>query len=138
MPASLIICCAGRPAINGPKRRTFLWVDKYGCFVHEGREMDETEFNTCVQSVMLRNKDLKCFAKVVSSDGAASVDPRIADLEKKLADKQARLEAVQASLIVARTATEPTLEQALAVVEALAPDRIKKKPGRKPAELLEV
>ncbi len=138
MPAKLIICCAGRPAINGHKRRSFIWVDKHGCYVHEGRELDETPFNAVSQVIMAKNKDLRCFAKVVNGDGAASVDPRIAELEKKLADKQARIETLQASLVSVRAQTEPTLDQAIAIVEAQAPDRIKKKPGRKPTEIVEV
>lgn len=136
-------------------------MEKHGCFVHEGRELSESEFNACSQTVMAKNQDLRCFAKVVASDGESGPDPKIAELEKKLADKQARLETVQASLIAARTgaptpeteskvsamagriaeleaeisaasfAAEPTLEQAIAIVEAQAPDRLKKKPGRK-------
>lgn len=135
MPAKLIICCAGRPAINGHKRRTFIWNDKFGCFVHEGRVLDATEFNAKAQEVMAKNQDLRCFARVVESDGDAGPDPRLAELEKSLADKQARVETLQASVLALRTKNAPTLEEAIAIVEARAPDRLKKKPGRKPESL---
>lgn len=141
MPAKLIICCAGRPAINGHKRRSFLWMDKHGCFVHNGVELDEVAFNACSQEVMSKNQDLRCFAKVVDSDGVATADPRIAHLEAKLIENQTRIYTLQASLISARNsapASDITLEQALAVVESLAPDKIKKKPGRKPDAIAEI
>lgn len=142
-------------------------MDRHNCFVHEGRELSVAEFNSWSQSIMAKNQDLRCFAKVVDGDGGAGTDPHIAELEKKLADKQVRLEAVQSSLIAARAGnpapdvsaeiveqagriaqleaelatrieTAPTLEQALAIVEAKAPDRLKKKPGRKAtSEVLE-
>lgn len=136
MPAKLIICCAGRPAVNGHKRRSFIWSDAHGCYVYESRELDEATFNSIAQEVMSKNQDMRCFAKVIGA-GEAGADPRVADLERKLAEKQARLETVQASLIAARSATEPTLEQAIALIEAQAPERLKKKPGRK-LEALEV
>jgi hypothetical protein len=132
MPAKLLICCAGRPALNGSKRRSFLWSEPNQCYVYEGRELGETEFNAKSKEVMSKNQDLRCFVKIVSEGGGASEDPRIAQLEAKLAEKQARLETVQASLIEARTKAEPSLEDAIAIVERLAPDRLKKKPGRKP------
>lgn len=135
MSASLIICCAGRPAINGYKRRSFTWVAEYGCYVHDGKVLSESEFNAVSQEVMAKNQDLRCFAKVVNA--AADADPRIAGFEKALAEKQARIEALQSSVLTLRAHTTPSLEQALEVVETLAPERLKKKPGRK-AELQEV
>ena len=135
MPAKLIICCAGRPAINGHKRRTFLWNDKFGCFIHEGRVLEAAEFNAKAQEVMAKNQDLRCFARVVETDGAVGADPRVSELEKALADKSTRIEALQESVLSLRTKNAPTLEEALAVVGELAPDRLKKKPGRKPETL---
>ena len=137
MPANLIICCAGRPAINGHKRRSFVWKEEYGCFVHDGKLLTETEFNAIAQTVMAKNQDLRPFAKAVGAAATAGADPRVAELEKQLAEKQTRIEALQASVLVLRAKTTPTLEDALEVVETLAPDRLKKKPGRK-AEPMEV
>lgn len=130
MPANLIICCAGRPAINGYKRRSFVWNAEYGCYVHDGRVLTESEFNSTAQVVMAKNQDLRCFAKVVGA--VAGADPRTTELEKQLTEKQARIESLQASVLALRAKSTPTLEEALEVVETLAPERLKKKPGRKP------
>lgn len=135
MPAKLIICCAGRPAINGHKRRSFLWNDKYGCYVHENKALSESEFNAAAQEVMRKNEDLHCFAKVVEPDGITGPDPQVSELEKALADKQTRIESLQATVLALRAKTTPSLEDALEVVETLAPERLKKKPGRRPDPL---
>ena len=136
MPANLIICCAGRPALNGFKRRSFMWNAEHGCYVHDNKVLSEGEFNAIAQEVMRKNQDLRCYARVVGV-GVAGADPRIAELEKQLADKQARIESLQATALSLRAKTTPSLEEAMEVIETLAPERLKKKPGRK-AEPLEV
>src|SRR5260221_496246 len=91
--AKLIICCAGRPALNGHKRRIFLWSVEHNAFVHEGRELTEAELNTQVEAVFKKNWDLRPFVKVARlSDGAEASAPvedgtkaKIADLQEKLA-----------------------------------------------------
>jgi len=165
--AKLIICCAGRPALNGHKRRTFLWSVEHNCFVHEGRELTETELNAQVEGVFKKNWDLRPFVKVARfSDGtveaAAPVEDatkaKIADLQEKLAiaradahtarnarnetvlSLQAKVDALEAAagapIVAEAPVAAPTLEQAIEVVQRLAPERLRKQSlGRKPAEM---
>lgn len=154
--AKLIICCAGRPALNGHKRRTFLWNVEHNCFVHEGRELTEAEFNAQAELVFKKNRDLFPYAKVARlSDGSAPAAPvvdeskaKIADLQEKLAaaradahaarnsanaavlELQAKVEKLEADTKTPRAATG--LEEALEIVTRLAPEKLKGKPGRKP------
>lgn len=162
--AKLIICCAGRPALNGHKRRTFLWSVEHNAFVHEGRELTETELNAQVEGVFKKNWDLRPFVKVARfSDGTAEAPvpvadetkAKIADLQEKLAiaradahtarnasneavlTLQAKVDALEAASVAPSATVAPTLEQALEIVTRLAPERLRKTStgGRKPAEM---
>lgn len=150
--AKLIICCAGRPALNGHKRRTFLWSVEHNAFVHEGRELTEIELNAQVEAVFKKNWDLRPFVKVARFSGGAEAPApvedgakaKIADLQEKLAIARAdahatRVEAGEAKVALvgpAPIAAVPTLEQALEIVTRLAPERLRKQNlGRKPAEM---
>lgn len=140
MPAKLIICCSGRPALNGHKRRSFLWSAQYNCFVHEGRVLDEKDFNAVAEAVFKKNQDLRPGVRVVQfSDAAPVLAPdtaaRIAELEAKLAaapaDLSARVTELEAQL--AAPTADITLEAVLEVVSRLAPHKLKGQPGKKPA-----
>lgn len=145
--------------MNGHKRRTFLWSVEHNAFVHEGRELTETELNAQVEAVFKKNWDLRPFVKVARfSDGTGPVvvapaedgsKAKIAELQEKLAEARAaahtaRVEAEEAKKALAvvppetpaPAAVEPTLEQALEIVTRLAPERLRKQSlGRKPAEM---
>lgn len=156
MPAKLIICCSGRPALNGHKRRSFLWNTKHNCFVFEGRELGETELNSVVELVCKKNYDLKPFVKVVPSlaeNGVEAPPPalvaehealkgRYKTLQERigtapdgaeLATAQAQVADLQAQLASVPLPVEITLDAALEVVLRLAPEKLRKtSQGRKP------
>lgn len=127
MSAKLIICCSGRPALNGHKRRLFQWNPEYNCFVYENKLFDETEFNAVIEAVVKKNNDMRPYAKVaVLSDGAAAP---VADAQPSgdYAALQAKYAALQARIGIPATA-----EEAEEAMQRLAPHRLKGKPGRKP------
>lgn len=156
--AKLIICCAGRPALNGHKRRTFLWNVEHNAFVHEGRELEERELNAVVEGVFKKNWDLRPYVKVArfsngSNPSAAPVvdesKAKIADLHEKLAvaraDAHTARNAANAALLaaqeridsleaeVAKPRAGTSLDEALEIVTRLAPEKLKSRPGRKAA-----
>ncbi len=142
MPAKLIIWCPGRPALNGHKRRTFQWSVQHNCFVHEGKELTEQEFNAKAELVFKKNQDLRPCVRVVQYSDAAPVlaeetAAKIAELEAKVAaapvDLSARVTELEAKLAAVQPPAAVTLEQALAVVTSLAPHKLKGQPGKKPA-----
>lgn len=125
MSAKLIICCSGRPALNGHKRRLFQWNPEYNCFVYENRLFDEVEFNSKIEEVMKKNSDLRPYVKVaVLSDGSAVQAP--AAPTGDYAALQAKYAALQA-----RIGQPVTAAEAEEVLLRLAPHRLKAKPGRK-------
>jgi hypothetical protein len=149
--SKLIICCAGRPALNGHKRRTFLWSEKYKAFVHEGRELTEAELNACCEAVFKKNWDLHPFVKVAEfSDGSVPSDAvpaddgskaKIADLQEKLAiaradahtaRNEANAKILELTAKLEAPSAAPSLEEALEIVGRLAPERLKKRMGRPP------
>jgi hypothetical protein len=65
MSAKLIIWCRGNPAVNGMKRRSFLWNPGHKCYVHDNREFNEREFNAVVDDVFKKNHDLHPCVRVV-------------------------------------------------------------------------
>ena len=132
MSAKLIICCSGRPALNGHKRRLFQWNPEYNCFIYENKFFDEVEFNAKSEEVMKKNNDLRPYVKVaVLSDGSAPADKTAAPTGDYAA-LETRYKALQARIGIPVTAAEA--EEAM---QRLAPSRLKGKPGRKP-ELQEV
>ena len=121
IPAKLIIWCPGRPALNGHKRRSFQWNPDFNCFVHENKIMDEKEFNAVVESVFKRNSDLRPCVRVVEfSDGVAL-----------------------APVATISTAREVGIDEALEIVQRLAPEKLRKTsqgrpPSAKPTPMMEV
>lgn len=80
--AKLIIWCPGRPAINGMKRRTFLWNTTYNCYVHENKVLTEQEFNSVVEAVFKKNQDLRPCARVVEFSEAPAAPKETPKAEK--------------------------------------------------------
>ena len=127
MSAKLIICCSGRPALNGHKRRLFQWNPEYNCFVYENKLFDEAEFNAVIEEVTKKNNDLRPFVKVaVLSDGSAPE----AKPQEQTGDYAALHEKYLA--LQSRIGLPVTPAEAEEVLQRLAPHRLKGKPGRKP------
>lgn len=104
-----IICCPGRPAVNGHKRREFLWTPERNLYIFQGKVLTLEEYEKVVDRVFDKNSDLRPRVRMIDED--AAVTPIT-------------------TLSVAR---EITLEEALEVVQRLAPDRLRGKPGPKKA-----
>jgi hypothetical protein len=75
MSAKLIIWCRGNPAVNGMKRRSFLWNPGHKCYVHDNREFDEREFNEVVEGVFKKNQDLHPCVRVVGFSDKPEAKP---------------------------------------------------------------
>ena len=116
--AKLIIWVGGKPLLHGYKIREFHWAEKHGCFIYEGRELSDVEFNAKFERAWRNNSDLQPKVRVVETS------PEVAQPEIALTTN-------------AYAPREITLEEAEAVVAALAPDRLKKKAGR-PPHMMEV
>lgn len=100
----LIIACLGRPATNGHKRRMFQWNPTFNCYVFENREMEPEELNRIIEGVCKKHSDLRPFVKVTQISEAAAHEP----------------------VVTLTTAREVGLDEAIAVVARLAPERLKK------------
>lgn len=108
--SKLIIWVSGRPNLDGYKKREFVWNEQHRAFIYEGREFDAAEFNEKFDKAWRNNQDLAPRARVVglATPVAPPPAPHIAD------------EAM-------------SVEQAESILNRFAPERLKKKPGRKPA-----
>jgi hypothetical protein len=104
--AKLIIYVTGRPLINGYKRREFVWSEEHKLFLYGGKEFTEQEFNAIQDKVLTGNADIYPRVKV----STLSPPEDISDVMLPRA-------------ISAQEAEE--------VLEHLAPERLKKKPGHK-------
>ncbi len=122
--SKLIIYVTGKPNLHGHKRREFLWSPAHGLYLYNGKEIDATEFNAAYEKAMKTNTDMNPRVKVVSSiavqpepptsnSGGAGVVENVTLAEQK----------------------EPTAEEAVAILQRLAPELLKKKPGRKPTDV---
>jgi hypothetical protein len=115
--SKLIIWIGGKPLLNGYRIRDFHWAVAHNCYIYEGKELDESEFNVAFEKAFRNNMDLHPKVKVVGM---------IAPPAKPVAP----VAHISAS-------KEITLDQAVAVVAELAPDKLKRPLGR-PAKVLEV
>ncbi len=123
--AKLIIWIPGKPNLHGFKRREFLWSESHKCYLYEGKEIDIAEFNVKYEKAMKTNYDMNPRVKVI--DAKDSIRPPAPSVQPTL---QVSSMAVSRSL---------TLDEAEAVVQRLAPERLKKKTGPKPhAPVMEV
>lgn len=122
MPAKLIIWIAGKPLLNGYKQREFTWNALYSCYIYEGREIDASDFNEVYAKAMKHNSDMNPRVRVVKVSAPARIESP-----------------VQAVVHIAPPTTpEEELQAAEAVIMRLAPERLKKKTGPKPAAALDV
>jgi len=113
MSAKIIIYLTGKPTLHGLKRREFQWSPAHALYLYENRELELSEFNAKYDKAMRTNTDMRVLVKVVGAESPA------------------------ASVATIAAAHEITLDEAEAVVQRLAPERLKKAPGRKP-RILEV
>jgi hypothetical protein len=106
----LIIFVGGRPTTSGHKIREFVWSPTHGCYLFGGKEWAASEFNAAYERAVNQNEDMRPRVKVVGI-GAESPAP------------------VTPVLIATRP---PTVDEAVAVLQRLAPERLKAKTGPKP------
>ncbi len=109
--AKLIIYITCKPVLHGFKRREFLWSEVHKLYLYGGKEISLAEFNAIYEKAMRTNADMRPLVKVL--DVTPEPAPTI----------QVSQMAVSRSL---------TLEDAEAVINRLAPERLKKKTGPKP------
>ncbi len=110
----LIIYVKGKPIIHGYKQREFRWMPKHNCYVFREQEFTPKEYDAIHEKVMMDNQDLRPMVRV-------------------LVDVAAPDEWEAPPAITTITAKEITVADAEAVMERLAPHRLKKKPGPKVA-----
>ncbi len=114
MSVKLIIFITGKPTLHGHKRREFHWSPAHGCYLYEGSEIKPSEFNAKYEKAMKTNSDLLPRVKVIDAS-AESAAP--------ISDKTPAGETF---------AIEEQLNQAEAVINRYAPERLKKRQGAKP------
>ena len=138
MPAKLIIAAPGRPATNGHKRRMFMWNPTFNCYVYENRVMDEKEFNAVAQAVFKKHSDIRPYASIVEfSDGSAITESTSTVLATEHTELLARYKALQARIgdvppVSTISAREVGLDDAVAIIQRLAPEKLRKtSQGRK-------
>lgn len=113
--SKLIIWVSGRPNLDGFKKREFVWVEKHRAFIYEGREFDAAEFNAKFDKAWHNNQDLTPRARVVEISMSTPARHTPPPPAPHIADEAM------------------SVEQAESVLNRLAPERLKKKPGRKSA-----
>ncbi len=126
MSVKLIIWIPGKPNIHGHKRREFLWVPAFSCYLYEGKEIEPSAFNAKYEKAMKNNGDMLPRVKVIETASAESAAP-ISTPATPSPVSAPNLPPPTLEL----TITEQ-LEKAEAVIERYAPERLKKKPGAKP------
>lgn len=120
----LIIWVSGRPNLEGFKKREFVWNERHKAFIYEGKEFSPEEVNAKYEKAWFNNQDLMPRVRVVDI-ATVAVEPA---------------SAVRSVTVTTPAPSAPiTVEQAEEVLQRLAPERLKKKPGRKAAtEMVEV
>jgi hypothetical protein len=124
MSAKIVIACLGRPSINGMRRLKFHWNPDFNCYVYLNRVLDEREANEVGEEAIKKFAHLRPFMKVVqfSDEATATVQQTV-----HTTDPTPPQPAGQPQII--------TLEQALDVVQKLAPERLRKTPVKRAAEV---
>lgn len=100
--SKLIIWVPGKIIQYGYRRRTFQWSPAHNCYIYQGKEFTEREFNGVVDQAMKDGADMHVSVKVVQFNEEPA--PRAAI----------------------------TAQEAENVLRKLAPERLKLKPGPKP------
>lgn len=125
MSAKIVIACLGRPSINGMRRLKFHWNPEFNCYVYLNRVLDEREANELGEQAVKKFAQLRPFMKVVQfSDEATTTIHQTVHTTDPSPEP---VPAGQPPII--------TLEQALDVVQKLAPERLRKTPVKRTAEM---
>ena len=114
----LIIWIGGKPLLNGYRIRDFHWTAAHNCYIYEGKEIDEADFNAKYEKAARNHLDLHPKVRVVAKSAPEAVKavPTVSTIS---------------------ASREITLEEAEAIVAQLAPERLKKRAGR-PPRMMEV
>lgn len=115
--SKFVVCISGKPNIHGYKRGEFHWNETLKLYVYQKLIFDESQFNEVVAKALDRYHDMSPKVRVV--EVAVSQQP-VEDLDTP-------------PIATITAAHEVTVEEAEAVMERLAPHRLKKKTGPKPA-----
>ena len=114
--SKFIVFVRGYPLVNGYKQWHFFWDQELAVYVYKSKRFGPEEFNDVYAEAMApyQRLGLKPEVKCIDSDGVAAPAP----------------------ITTISVAKEVTLEEAEAVVQRLAPHRLKKKPGPRQEEPL--
>lgn len=118
--AKFIIYINGRPIVQGYKIFEFLWDEALQIYVYQGKQITEDEFDDVV-------------LKVFGSQHYRRLFPFIKCIEKSSVAPVVVAPPVEppAPISTITTSREITLDEAEAVIQRLAPNLLKKKPGQK-------
>ncbi len=108
MSIKLAIYVTGSVLAHGHKRREFVWSPEHGIYLYGGSLIDADKFNAVYARCVKTNTDMSPLVKVIATTPEAAPAP-----------------------VATIAAGEVTLAQAEAVMERLAPHRLKKKTGPK-------
>jgi len=116
MTMKLIIWVPGKPLIHGFVRREFKWSEKHKCYIHGGKEYTPEEFNAVAPQAFSRGEDMHpCAKAIVEAEAAPKAAPPPAP-------------------VTTISAKEITEDDAVAVLMRIAPHRLRRGPGRPPAQ----
>lgn len=109
--SKLIIYVKGNKTVEGLRKGDFVWNEEHKCYLWKGRVLDEPELNAEIEKAMNHfPKRLRPLVKVVEFSES---------------------NAMPAPITTISAAQEITVADAEAVMERLAPHRLKQKPGPK-------
>ena len=108
--------------MNGYKIREFQWSELHKCYIYGGVEINENDFNAIYEKAMKNNADLNVRVRVVGGSAEPQHAPPPATLQP---------------VATITAAHEITVEEALAAVRRLAPQRLKQW-GRPPTKVKKV
>lgn len=108
--AKLILYVTGKPLLYGFKRGEFKWSQPHQCYIYQGKVFSESEFNAVADRVLRGFPDMFPSARVVELSATVPAPAPIATIAQ---------------------GREITVEEAEAALQRLAPEMLKKKPGRK-------
>jgi hypothetical protein len=157
--SKFVIYLSGRPQISGHRRGEFNWSEEHKCFLYHNEVFDESRMNELVPKAFARYRDDNPLVKCVEvSAPAADLSSALESLKAEIAafvaensnikaaaeaaqkqneavveDLRSRLAAAPSEDLDGPAPREITVEEAEAVLQRLAPDRLKKKTGPKPA-----
>jgi hypothetical protein len=107
----------GNPAIQGYHRRDFKWSPEHGCYIYLGRTFDEKEFNVLMPAIWKKYREHFPQFKILD---APKTEPVVA----------APAPVASLQIDVPQAPVEITVEAAEAVLQRLAPEKLRKQAPR--------